>query len=75
MRRTLLLLGLLFAFGSSSIVTADKDASFEFLVMGCMPYYMPQDEARFQNVIAMANQVRPTFSVHFGDTKSGQVTF
>ncbi len=58
--------------GCTQILAVDKDAPFEFLVMGCMPYYMPQDEARFQNVIAAANQVRPAFSVHCGDTKSGQ---
>ena len=51
---------------------ADENAPFEFLVMGCMPYYLPQDEARFQNVIATANQTRPAFSVHCGDTKGGQ---
>jgi hypothetical protein len=51
---------------------ADTGTPFEFLVLGCMPYYMPQDEARFQHVIAAANQVRPAFSVHCGDTKYGQ---
>lgn len=61
-----------FASCSSPILAADDNAPFEFLVMGCMPYYMPQDEARFQNVIATANQTRPAFSVHCGDTKGGQ---
>lgn len=51
----------------------ETNAPFEFLVMGCMPYHMPKDEARFQNIIAIANQARPAFSVHCGDTKYGQV--
>lgn len=41
--------------------------------MGCMPYHMPQDAGRFENVIAAANAHRPAFSVHVGDTKYGQV--
>ena len=71
MRRLLLFL-CFFAPFTSSRIQADDDSPFHFLVMGCMPYYMPQDEARFQNVIIEANQVRPAFSVHCGDTKSGQ---
>jgi hypothetical protein len=55
----------------SPAATAEAEP-FEFLVMGCMPYYMPQDEARFQNVIATANTLKPAFSVHCGDTKGGQ---
>jgi hypothetical protein len=50
---------------------AESDDAFEFLVMGCMPYYMPADAQRFENVIATANQLSPTFSVHCGDTKFG----
>jgi hypothetical protein len=71
MRRVILFLCCL-AFCSSPTLAADETTPFEFLVMGCMPYYMPQDEARFQNVIAAANQARPAFSVHCGDTKNGQ---
>ncbi len=51
---------------------AENNEPFEFLVMGCMPYYMPQDAERFQNVIAAANEISPAFSVHCGDTKYGQ---
>lgn len=66
------LLSLVFFTASLSPLAAASDEPFEFLVMGCMPYYMPQDVERFQNVIATANQQFPAFSVHCGDTKSGQ---
>ncbi len=40
--------------------------------MGCMPYHMPQDAGRFEHVITTANERHPAFTVHVGDTKSGQ---
>lgn len=54
------------------IASAADPQPFEFLVMGCMPYHMPQDEERFANLTAVANDVQPAFTVHVGDTKSGQ---
>jgi len=44
---------------------------FEFLVMGCMPYFFPEDSERFENLIAEVNAMGPAFSVHCGDTKAG----
>lgn len=55
------------------LAPAAEPQPFEFLVMGCMPYHMPQDAERFENVIAYANAHGPAFSVHVGDTKFGQV--
>jgi hypothetical protein len=46
---------------------------FEFLVMGCMPYYMPGDAERFENIIEVANLAKPAFNVHCGDTKFGRL--
>lgn len=51
---------------------AEPPKPFEFVVMGCMPYYFPEDEARFQNVIREVNRLNPAFSVHCGDTKGGK---
>ncbi len=56
---------------ASSLHAAENDDRFEFLVMGCMPYHMPADAARFEHVISTANDLAPTFSVHVGDTKYG----
>ena len=72
MLRHLSCLCLFLAVSSLSASAAENDDPFEFLVMGCMPYYMPQDVERFQHVIAAANKVAPAFSVHCGDTKSGK---
>lgn len=62
---------LLAAFTLPSLTAAGD--SFEFLVMGCMPYHFPADEARFENVITAANSAKPAFSVHCGDIKYGRM--
>lgn len=36
-----------------------------------MPYYLPEDYGRFDNVIDVVNAENPSFTVHVGDTKSG----
>lgn len=36
-----------------------------------MPYYLPEDYERFENVIETVNGESPSFTVHVGDTKSG----
>ncbi len=72
MFRPLSCLSLLLALSTFTVSAAEQNDPFDFLVMGCMPYYMPQDVGRFQNVIAAANKVAPAFSVHCGDTKFGQ---
>ncbi len=70
--RSLRLIGIAaMAVAALSLPAAEHDEPFEFLVMGCMPYHMPADAARFENVISTANELGPTFSVHVGDTKYG----
>lgn len=59
------------AIAALSLPAAEDDDPFQFLVMGCMPYHMPADAARFEHVISTANELGPTFSVHVGDTKYG----
>ena len=47
------------------------DGSFHFCALGDMPYYLPADYERFDNVIDVVNAEKPAFTVHVGDTKSG----
>ncbi len=51
--------------------SSNTDETFHFCVLGDMPYYLPEDDKRFDNVIAAINDENPVFSVHVGDTKSG----
>jgi len=51
---------------------AEPAKPFEFIVMGCMPYYLPGDDLRFQHVISVVNKLGPAFTVHCGDTKGGK---
>ena len=36
-----------------------------------MPYSLPEDYERFDNVVEAVNREKPAFTVHVGDTKSG----
>lgn len=45
--------------------------SFEFTALGDMPYRMPEDGVRFDRLIAEINRLKPAFSIHVGDVKSG----
>ena len=44
---------------------------FSFMALGDMPYTIPRDHAAFQRLIDRTNQLKPAFSVHLGDIKSG----
>jgi hypothetical protein len=44
---------------------------FEFIAIGDMPYKLPDDYARFDNVIRAINAAKPAFTLHMGDIKSG----
>lgn len=48
-----------------------QSKKFEFIAFGDMPYRLPADYARFENLIQQVNQEKPAFSVHVGDFKSG----
>ena len=43
----------------------------EFMAIGDIPYHLPEDFARFENLIAEVNTLQPAFTVHIGDIKSG----
>lgn len=48
-----------------------QSKKFEFIAFGDMPYRLPADYARFENLIQQVNHEKPAFSVHVGDFKSG----
>ncbi len=45
--------------------------AFAFVALGDMPYTVPQDYPRFEALIGRINALKPAFSVHVGDIKSG----
>jgi hypothetical protein len=51
--------------------TVGGERAFSFVALGDMPYNVPNDYARFDRLIAAINRLRPAFSVHVGDIKSG----
>jgi hypothetical protein len=59
---------LLLISGASASAQSKK---FEFIAFGDMPYRLPDDYARFENLIEKVNEEKPAFSVHVGDFKSG----
>lgn len=48
-----------------------QNKKFEFIAFGDMPYHLPEDYARFENLIKQVNHEKSVFSVHVGDIKSG----
>jgi hypothetical protein len=44
---------------------------FSFMALGDTPYTLPRDYAGFQRLIDRTNRIRPAFTVHVGDIKSG----
>ena len=68
-------LGLLFgsvqAQHRTRLPKAANAVPFTFIALGDMPYTLPVDYGRFENLIRAVNRARPSFSVHVGDIKSG----
>jgi hypothetical protein len=56
---------------SSAAESVGGERAFSFVALGDMPYSVPNDYARFDRLIAEINRLRPAFSVHVGDIKSG----
>jgi hypothetical protein len=44
---------------------------FGFMAIGDMPYTLPADFAAFERLIDRINRIKPAFTVHVGDIKSG----
>lgn len=55
----------------ASFSTAAIGQTFKFVALGDMPYSLPQDLRRFENLITEINRLKPSFSIFIGDTKSG----
>ncbi len=56
---------------SQVLLSQDKnDQAFSIIAFGDMPYVLPQDYARFENVIKTINDQKPAFSVNVGDFKA-----
>jgi hypothetical protein len=47
------------------------DNAFSFVALGDMPYNLPDDTAKFDRLIAAVNAMKPAFTLHMGDIKSG----
>ena len=61
---------LLFLVSYSLTAQNKKDSSFCFVAFGDMPYFLPADYLRFENVIRSVNNLKPAFSVNVGDIKA-----
>lgn len=62
---------------SSSIATAAEtfggDNTFSFVALGDMPYNVPGDYVKFDRLITTINAMKPAFTLHMGDIKSGGI--
>jgi len=53
-----------------SAASLAQDRSFSVVAFGDMPYVLPADYARFENLIKVVNEEHQAFNVHVGDIKS-----
>ncbi len=56
---------------ASSQIAFGGPQSFTFVALGDMPYRIPGDYDKVDRLIGAINRLRPAFSVHVGDVKSG----
>ncbi len=56
--------------GAAESIGGDK--AFSFVALGDVPYNVPGDYVKFDRLIAAVNAMKPAFSLHMGDTKSGK---
>ena len=65
-------IALLFFLVSSFLISAqDKKAeNFSFVAFGDMPYSLPKDYSRFENVIKTINEQKSVFTINVGDIKA-----
>lgn len=66
------LLTVLLFLWSQEIFAQQEDESFSIIAFGDMPYVLPDDYARFENLIKAVNNERQIFNVHVGDIKAGK---
>ena len=53
-------------------VRADAAERLSFVALGDMPYNIPEDDVRFEALIAEINRRAPAFTIHVGDTQSSR---
>lgn len=63
--------GLLAASPAVSAESVGGDKAFSFVALGDMPYNIPADYQKFDRLIAAVNRMKPAFTIHVGDIKSG----
>jgi hypothetical protein len=57
---------------ASAAETIGGDKAFSFVALGDVPYNVPGDYAKFDRLITAVNAMKPAFTLHMGDTKSGK---
>ncbi len=54
------------------LATSARAETLVFAALGDMPYTLPDDDARYEAVIAALNRRAPAFTIHVGDTQSSR---
>ena len=57
--------------GRTIAQTSPGANAFDFAVMGDMPYKLPDDYPKVDRLIGAINKMKPAFTLHVGDIKSG----
>jgi hypothetical protein len=65
------LTGLLLQAGPSAGQQVLGPDAFEIAIIGDMPYKIPDDYPKVDRLISVINRMKPTFTLHVGDIKSG----
>ncbi len=63
---------LAFLCSTLTIAQSKKEESFSIIAFGDMPYFLPEDFKRFENLIQAVNDQAQAFNVHVGDIKSSK---
>ncbi len=57
---------------SNELIAQKKDNSFSIIAFGDMPYVLPGDYSRFENLIKVVNNEKQALNIHVGDIKSSK---
>jgi hypothetical protein len=71
MRRLLAVVALVLVGTAARSETIGGPNAFSFVALGDMPYNIPGDYAKFDRLIGVVNALKPAFTIHVGDIKSG----
>lgn len=70
---TMLLLASCNITASTAAESIGGDNAFSFVALGDMPYNLPGDYVKFDRLIETINRMKPAFTLHMGDIKSGSL--